>query len=435
LAKGLKEAGVDGERGAAALFVPGRIELLGKHTDYAGGRSLVTATPQGLSVLVAPREDSELSWHDLTRGVEARFDAAHPGERPGHWSNYLRTPARRAVLNFGPPQRGLDAAMTSDLPAAAGLSSSSALVVAAFLALDAANDLSATPEYRAEIRDESDRAGYLGAVENGLAFKGLSGSYGVGTFGGSEDHAAILGSRSGRLRQYGFTPLRLEREIALPAGWALVVATSGVRAKKTGTAQERYNRLATLAGEGAAAWRRATQGDEQHLGSALAAAGSAERLLGEVQAGLANVSSAGEIFDRVAHFAEESGRLVPDAAAAFAAGDGARLGRVVDRSQRLAEELLRNQVPETRSLARLARDAGALAASAFGGGFGGAVWAVVERESSSDFAASWREAYVAAFPDAARGSRFFASAPGPGAYWAAIDSTMPGGDDLGGERA
>jgi galactokinase len=71
---------------------------------------------------------------------------------------------------------------------------------------------------------------------------------------------------------------------------------------------------------------------------------------------------------------------------------------IVDRSQRLAEEALGNQIPETIALQRLAREQGAVAASAFGAGFGGAVWAMIARDRAQEFAATWREAYVGAFP-------------------------------------
>ncbi len=76
-----------------------------------------------------------------------------------------------------------------------------------------------------------------------------------------------------------------------------------------------------------------------------------------------------------------------------------------------------NQVPETRALARLARDEGAIAASAFGGGFGGAVWAVVEAGEAADFVDRWRGAYAASFAEPAEAGRFFISPPGRGAHW------------------
>ena len=67
-------------------------------------------------------------------------------------------------------------------------------------------------------------------------------------------------------------------------------------------------------------------------------------------------------------------------------------------SQADAESLLGNQVPETSALASLARDAGAFAASSFGAGFGGSVWAVAEASEAAEVASRWRESYTARFP-------------------------------------
>jgi galactokinase len=84
----------------------------------------------------------------------------------------------------------------------------------------------------------------------------------------------------------------------------------------------------------------------------------------------------------------------------------------VDRSQALAEQALDNQVPETIALARLARANGAAAASAFGAGFGGAVWAMVPGSAAESFTAAWRAAYAQEFPSRAARSRFLLTAPG-----------------------
>ena len=78
--------------------------------------------------------------------------------------------------------------------------------------------------------------------------------------------------------------------------------------------------------------------------------------------------------------------------------DFATLGGLVDRSQELAERVLGNQVPETVFLARSAREEGAIAATAFGAGFGGAVWAMVPRHDAATFAGLWRAGYERAFP-------------------------------------
>ena len=88
-------------------------------------------------------------------------------------------------------------------------------------------------------------------------------------------------------------------------------------------------------------------------------------------------------------------------------------GELVAGSQAGAEKLLRNQVPETMWLVREARALGALAASAFGAGFGGSVWALISRDRADEFVQSWREAYLTSRFHAARSSQFFVSAPGP----------------------
>jgi len=102
--------------------------------------------------------------------------------------------------------------------------------------------------------------------------------------------------------------------------------------------------------------------------------------------------------------------------------DRARLGTLVDRSQSLAEQALENQVPETIHLARSARELGAVAASAFGAGFGGAVWAMVPAAGSDTFAQRWRESYINAFPARAAVARFVTTRPGPPAGTAPMNA-------------
>jgi len=75
--------------------------------------------------------------------------------------------------------------------------------------------------------------------------------------------------------------------------------------------------------------------------------------------------------------------------------------------------LLGNQVPETTWLAKQARALGGYAASAFGAGFGGSVWALVERSEAGQFANRWREAYQRSPHSAARNSQIFVTAAGP----------------------
>ena len=72
-----------------------------------------------------------------------------------------------------------------------------------------------------------------------------------------------------------------------------------------------------------------------------------------------------------------------------------------------------NQIPETSFLARTAREMDAVAASAFGAGFGGSVWALVPKAGSTEFAARWRDAYTMRFAKSAMRSEFFVTKAGP----------------------
>ena len=69
---------------------------------------------------------------------------------------------------------------------------------------------------RQAIATPEDLAGYLATVENGQSFGALTGDRGVGTFGGSEDHTAMLCCRAGELSQYSFCPVRHERQVPFP---------------------------------------------------------------------------------------------------------------------------------------------------------------------------------------------------------------------------
>jgi galactokinase len=87
----------------------------------------------------------------------------------------------------------------------------------------------------------------------------------------------------------------------------------------------------------------------------------------------------------------------------------------VSQSQRLAESALRNQIPETSYLARRATELGAAAASAFGAGFGGSVWALVRDGEMAGFMSAWRADYLTRFPERRSRADFFPSSPGPAA--------------------
>ena len=407
-----------------AFWVPGRIEVLGKHTDYGGGRSLLCAVERGICMVARAGETSPSSGQfplvlvrDANSGEMAGFELSPAvASAPGHWSNYPITVARRVAMNFSGPMRGADIVFASDLPHAAGVSSSSALVVAIFLALSAVNDLDARSEYRDNIRTCEDLAGYLGCVENGLNFKSLLGNVGVGTFGGSEDQTAILCSKPNSLVQYSFCPVTFEHVVAVPAGYSFVIAASGVMAEKTGAALEHYNRVSRRLSVGLDCWRRTTGRTDVSMGAAITSATDAsERIRDVLNKATEAEYSRESLVERFNQFHAETNEIIPAAGDALARGDLRAFGELVARSQDGAERGLLNQIPETIALVRQARELGAVAASAFGAGFGGSVWALVDSSSAEAFRRGWSDAYAHAFPQSATHAEFFCTLAGPSA--------------------
>jgi galactokinase len=409
-----------GPRGEApvAYFVPGRLEVLGKHTDYGGGRSLVCAVERGFVVAAAPREDDRVLVTDVVLGgrVEGRL-TANADAGGASWATYVQAVLRRFSRNFPDLRRGANLAVASDLPGASGLSSSSALVSGLFLALGAVNRVDLHRHYVEQVRSVEDLASYLATIENGASFGSLTGdAEGVGTFGGSEDHVAMLTGRRGSLVQYAFCPTRHERTIPLPDTHVFAVASSGIAAEKTGAARDKYNRAALALRRVLELYDDATAMTHESIAQACTASPEAiARIRRLLKAAGDETFSARELQDRFEQFVEETFGIVPTAGHALLRRDLRQFGRLVARSQAGAEARLGNQVPETVALAGSARELGASAASAFGAGFGGSVWALVERTQAGAFLDRWRGRYAREFPDAAPRSQFFLTGAGRGA--------------------
>ena len=401
-----------------AFFVPGRIEVLGKHTDYAGGRTMVAAAERGFCLAALPRDDHQIVVIDAASGETIVFRAG-PDLKPqaGSWANYPMTVARRVARNFPGATRGADIALVSDLPPAAGMSSSSALMVGVFLVLAEVNRLAARDEYWHNIGGAIDLAGYLGTIENGQTFGTLEGDRGVGTFGGSEDQTAILCAEPNHISQYALLPDRVREDDCDAAGPRVRHRRQRRGGGEDRRGAEKYNTASRLVSTLTEIWRRGTDRDDPHLAAALGSSpDAAERLCAMVEASSSSESVRSALLARLRHFTIESGEIIPEASDALARGDLWTFGRLVDRSQRAAEQLLGNQVPETVFLAASARRLGAAAASAFGAGFGGSVWALVETPKADDFLAAWADQYRSEFPDRARSAHFFATGAGPAAF-------------------
>ena len=231
----------------AACFVPGRVEVLGKHTDYAGGRSLLAAVDRGFFCVSRQNGTRQVRLVEADdRFAPCEFElSADLKPVIGHWGNYPMTMVKRLAANFGldaaEVAAGVDVAFGCDLPVAGGLSGSSALMIMTFFALALPNRLQEDSVFQLNIKSASDLAMFLACVENGQTFRDLSGRAGVGTFGGSEDHTQILNARRGQLSVFRFCPTRHETDVAFPGDLTLLIAHSGVKAEKTGAAMVRYN--------------------------------------------------------------------------------------------------------------------------------------------------------------------------------------------------
>ena len=196
---------------AAAALAPGRVNLIGEHTDYNDGLVLPCAIDRACAVIAAPRADGRVRAYSREQRAEACF-ALGPlrgaAPRAGDWLDYVRAPAL-ALQEAGHRLRGADLAIASDVPLGAGLSSSAALGVSVTLALAQVSGISLS---RREVADLAHRAE----------------SHFVGTGCGVLDqYASALGEPDRALRID--CRARSVAPIALPANAVWLVADSGTQ--------------------------------------------------------------------------------------------------------------------------------------------------------------------------------------------------------------
>jgi galactokinase len=322
----------------AVLSVPGRVNLIGEHIDYHQLPVLPIAIQRQVKISFSPRVDR------LIRAVSAPF-----GERefllapdlepyePGDWGNYVKA-AAQCVARRWHLEHGIDATVESDLPAAAGLSSSSALLTAFTLALLRANSISPGFDELMEV------------LPDGEQF--------VGTRGGGMDHAAVLASRAGCALLINFAPLSAE-PVPIPGAWKFLIAHSLVAAEKSSELAAEYNARRT-------AGQRAldTLGLMSYSDDPLA---DASRLTGDE-------------LNAFSHVSTESAR-VRQAVEALRDNDPQRFGRLMVDSHESLRDSLKVSCPALDDLVRCAVSAGAFGARLTGAGFGG--FAVILCDESS----------------------------------------------------
>ena len=264
------------------------------------------------------------------------------------WANYVAVVARRLASNFPGAELGADI-VVRERSAARGRPQQ--LVCARRRRRHGARATRRVstdrPEWRAALPTTLDLAGYLGAVENGLTFGALTGTRGVGTHGGSEDHTAILTCQAEPRQRV----LVRARPTARPTRRCRTTgASSSWRAAWRRTRQaahaRRYNRasLATRALRGRLARSEGRRGAHTRRNRWAAVL----RRLREFAERLASVTgtefAGARSLRRLAHFIAENDRVLR-AAEAFRRADARALGELSAASQSDAETLLGNQIP------------------------------------------------------------------------------------------
>ena len=384
------------DAGAPKCFrAPGRVNLIGEHTDYNGLPVLPMTLTQEIRIAVAPRADGRV----LLKNVDPAFpaleflnDGALAPSPPGSWDNYARAAVAGINQVLAPERRpGFCLLAEANLPSGAGLSSSSALVVACALAYMDALGLALEQDL-----SRLKLAGILAEVEQF-----------VGTRGGGMDQAVILAGAVGRACKIDFFPLRVE-SVLLPDDCAVVVCDSTVKAEKSGAARALYNMNPRLCHLGCALVRAQLSEefgedvDIERLGDlwygplclttreadalftravpegfvplteiAKRLRQKPERVTARWLKEVPVLNGGYNILARLRHQTGEY-RRVETARDAMMAEDSATLGRLMNESHASCRDHLDISTPELDRLTEIALESGALGARLTGAGFGGA---------------------------------------------------------------
>lgn len=370
---------------------PGRVNLIGEHTDYNGLPVLPMAIERSVTVAIRARSDARVRLANVDPAFGLREfeigESIEPYSR-GDWGNYAKA-AARALCGRSAIARGFDGVVHGDIPQAAGLSSSSALVVACALALVDVNDLDVTREELMELTARGERF--------------------VGTESGGMDQAICLGAKRGYAALIRFDPLQLEH-VPIPSDWCFVIADSGVEAKKSGAAQTAYNARVTEC--------RAALGTLVRHPLARNWPTNYAALLGNVSAGelsaVADEALDGTLRARFRHVVSE-GRRVEQARDALLKKDMPRFGELMNASHESLHVDYEVSCRELDELVAVAREFGAAGARLTGAGFGGCVVILVQRTEADELVAHLNQARGSSPRGPARGATIWVANSADGA--------------------
>ncbi|MGZ4744721.1 MAG: galactokinase [Oryzihumus sp.] len=362
---------------------PGRVNLIGEHTDYNAGLCLPIALPQRTYVAARRRLDRRLRlWSgQADEPVDVQLDEVAPGH-PGGWGSYVAG-VLWALEEVGHPVGGLDLVVDSEVPVGAGLSSSAALECAVASAVADLFELDLTA-------DDGGRAALTAVcvnAENTIAQAPTGGMDQAAAMRSREGHALLLDCRDGSVEHVPFEPET--RGLAL-----LVVDTRAEHSLVDGQYAER---------------RASCEQAARELGVASLREVPAEQL----QEALTRLDDP-VVRARTRHVVSEIAR-VEQSVEALRRWRIRELGEIFDASHASMRDDFEISCPELDLAVDTARAHGAVGARMTGGGFGGSAIALVPWGDEDEVG----EAVVEAFEDAGfRTPRYFA-----------VDASGPAGRD------
>jgi galactokinase len=345
------------QRAIRVVRAPGRVNLIGEHTDYNDGWVMPMAIGLEIRVASAPRADRRVRMR-IESGEVGELDLDDLGARRGAWIDYVAGVAvelqRRDV-----PLRGVDAVLAASLPAGAGLSSSAAFELAAGWTLAA------------------DVPPPVAPLELALACQAAENDY-VGVRCGIMDQAAVALGRADRAVLLDCRSLEVEHvPIAVP-GHRWVVIESGSQRALSDSA---YNARRAECDAAVAAIRRGEP---------------AVRSLRDVDPAMLErhtASLGAATLKRARHVVAENQRVL-DAAAALRAGDLGAVGTLLDASHRSLRDLYEVSSAELDALVDVARSVdGVIGARLTGAGFGGSIVALVAEDALEALASALTTQY------------------------------------------
>jgi galactokinase len=393
---------------------PGRVNLIGEHTDYNHGYVLPVALDRDTLLFARPRKDENVVLHNMEAQYPPVTFVVSPEIPPaprGDWGNYARGPAQLLSRRAGRPLQGFDAliagAQPFGVPRGAGLSSSSALTVAAAVALAYLNDLpSAGMEFA------------LGCSEA---------EWYVGTRGGIMDHFIALLAQRDHAMYLDCRPdvdgrYRTEH-VPMPCDYRLLVVNSGVRHDN---ARGEYNHRVAACRAGVALLSREYPAvthlrDLQgvpweelvpHLPEEVTAGELWEQGfdLGDLPGLTAQVPL--KVRRRCRHVWTENSRVLA-AMEALRACDIPRVGWLLDEAHASARDDYEVSCPELECLVSAAKEVdGVAGARLTGAGWGGCIVALVHADAVSAFESHLSACYRT---ETGREAAIFACRAGTGA--------------------